>query len=365
MLDESFLEEHIKKAIIKGAKKEDVINSLVAAGWPKKLIDEYVKKHFKELEILPLIRVSNVSRAFENKIIIADTSFEVISGEIFGIIGLSGAGKTTLLNLMVGFLEPDKGDVQYLTLKKNMVSIKDNPELIKQLVGFSTQTPSFYPRLTTKENLMHFGSLYGLSGMPLLRRVNSLLSQFSLSDAKDIQAKNLSGGMQKRLDITCALVHKPPILFLDEPTADLDPTLRRQFWNLIKQINDKGTTVVLASHFLTEIELLCSRIAVLHNKKITRVGKTEELKQLYSKNFEIFLQTASKAYQDVIQFLKNQSKLIIHKIKKEGDDLKISTPMPEPVLAVLTEYLRKNGQAVNLLHAARPSIGEVFEELTK
>ncbi len=364
MLDESFLEEHIKKAIIKGAKKEDVVKSLTLSGWPKKLIDDYIKKHFKERSFQPLISVNNISKVFEDRKVIDNTSFDIVSGEIFGIIGLSGAGKTTLLNLLVGFLDPDSGEIKYLTQKNKMISVKENPEIIKELVGFSTQTPSFYPRLTAKENLLHFGSLYGLSGMPLLRRVNSLLFQFKLKDAQNIRGSDLSGGMQKRLDIACALIHKPAILFLDEPTADLDPKLRRELWNLIKEVNDRGTTVVLASHFLAEIELLCSRIAVLHNKKISRIGKTDELKLLYSKNFEIFLQTASKSYQDIIRFLKNNPKLIIKSIKREDDDLKISTPMPEPILVALTEFLQKSGQSVKLLHVSRPSIGEVFEELT-
>ena len=365
MLDESFLEEHIKTAIIKGARKEDVRSSLMLAGWPRNLVDEYLKKTFKELPIQPLIRINDISKSFDNKIVISDTSFEVMPGEIFGIIGLSGVGKTTLLNLIVGFLQPDKGDIYYLTKSKKMVSIKDNPEVVKELVDFSTQTPSFYPKLTARENLLHFGSLYGLSGMQLLKRVNSLLSEFNLKDAKNIKGRDLSGGMQKRLDIACALIHKPPILFLDEPTADLDPKLRKQFWNLIKQINAKGTTIVLASHFLTEIELLCSRIAVLHNKRIARIGRTEELKLLYSKNFEIFLQTSSAAYNDLIQYLKQNPKFIISKIKKEGDELRLSTPMPEPVLSALTDYLEKRGQSIKLLHVSRPSIGEVFEELTK
>ena len=365
MLDESFLEEHIKTAIIKGARKEDVRNTLRLAGWPKDLIDEYLKKTFKELPIQPLISINGISKSFDNKTIISDTSFEVMPGEIFGIIGLSGAGKTTLLNLIVGFLQPDKGYISYLTKSKKTVSIEEFPDVVKELVGFSTQTPSFYPKLTARENLLHFGSLYGLSGMKLLKRVNELLFQFNLSDAKNIRGKDLSGGMQKRLDIACALVHKPPILFLDEPTADLDPKLRKQFWNLIKQINARGTTIVLASHFLTEIELLCSRIAVLHNKRITRIGRTEELKLLYSKNFEIYLQTTSAAYDDLVQFLKRNPNFIISEIKKEGDELKICTPMPEPVLLALTGYLEKNGQSIKLLHVSRPSIGEVFEELTK
>jgi len=365
MLDESFLEEHIKTAIIKGARKEDVKGTLLLAGWPKDLVEDYLKKTFKELPVQPLIRVSAISKSFDNKIIISDTSFEIMPGEIFGIIGLSGAGKTTLLNLIVGFLQPDKGIVSYLTKLKKMVSIEENLDVVKELVGFSTQTPSFYPKLTARENLLHFGSLYGLSGMKLFKRVNELLSQFGLADAKNVRGKDLSGGMQKRLDLACALVHKPPILFLDEPTADLDPKLRKQFWNLIKQINAKGTTIVLASHFLTEIELLCTRIAVLHNKRIARVGRTEELKLLYSKNFEIFLQTRSASYADLIQFLKSNRNFIVSEIKKEGDELKIATPTPEPALAALTDYLEKKGQSIQLLHVSRPSIGEVFEELTK
>ncbi|HDD70864.1 MAG TPA: ABC transporter ATP-binding protein [Candidatus Woesearchaeota archaeon] len=311
------------------------------------------------------MRVSNISKSFDGKSVILNTSFNVIPGEIFGIIGLSGAGKTTLLNLMVGFLELDSGDISYLSRDGKLASIRENPDIVKDIAGFSTQHPSFYPKLTAGENLFHFGSLYGLSGIKLIKRVNSLLSKFGLKDAKNVKASDLSGGMQKRLDIACALVHDPPILFLDEPTADLDPSLRKQFWNLIKQINAKGTTIVLASHFLAEIELLCSRIAVLHNKRIARIGRAEELKQIYSRNFEVFLQTASAVYDDLIRFLKKDERFILDGIEKVGDELKIITPTPEPLLFSLAEFLNKNGQTIDVLHVSRPSIGEVFEELTK
>jgi len=325
---------------------------------------EYIERNFKSVEKGAVISVHNLGKAFDGSHILENVEFDVRSGEIFGIIGMSGAGKTTLLNLLVGFLKPDRGDVLFVLPDGSSSSVFQNVDAVKRLVGFSTQTPSFYSRLTVRENLEHFASLYGLHEPDRTRRCNALMDLVGLKDAREVIASHLSGGMQKRLDIACAIIHDPAILILDEPTADLDPVLRKQFWELIRKINDKGTTIILASHFLAEIELLCSRIAILQNKRIVEIGTADELRNIYSKNYEIYLQTAAGKYGRLVKELE-QKKRFFAKVYESDNELIVETPRPERILPAISDYFEKQRDQMISLHVSRPSLGKVFEAVVK
>jgi len=236
--------------------------------------------------------------------------------------------------------------------------------LIKKLIGFSTQNPSFYPRLTIRENLDHFANLYGIKEPNRTRRGNELISLVGLVDARDTIAANLSGGMQKRLDIACALLHDPTILILDEPTADLDPILRKQMWNLIRQINSRGTTIILASHFLTEIELLCTRIALLHSQHIVEIGTADHLRELYSKIYKVHFRTHKESYSGIMKELARHKSSFV-KAYEETGGLVIDTRSPEKLLPIITNYVRSHRVKVANLNIARPTLGEIFEAFVK
>jgi len=357
------LAEHIQLIAQQGLSRNQIRELLLKAGWPEAQVNSYLEKAFKKLEKGVIIRVHGLAKRFDQNTVLENVDFDVTNGEIFGLIGISGAGKTTLLNLLVGFLNPDQGEVLLALPDGSTQSVFKHPELIKQHIGFSTQTPSFYGKLTAWENLQHFGRLYGLTEPDLTRRCNALIELVGLKEAKYAISSHLSGGMQKRLDIACALLNDPEILVLDEPTADLDPILRRQFWDLIKQINVKGTTIILASHFLAEIELLCSRIAILQNKRIVELGTAEELRNIYSKNYEIYFQTTSKNYEPILREL-NKRRRYFSKVTQESGELVIQTPMPEKILPVISEYLERK-RDIQSLHVARPSLGKVFEAVVK
>ncbi len=357
------LAEHIRITAEKGLSRNEIKQLLLKAGWSEAQVNSYIERTFKTLEKGTVLRAQGVAKSFEQNKILEGIEFDVKNGEIFGIIGVSGAGKTTLLNILVGFLKPDQGDVLIAMPDGTTQSIFKNPELIKKNVGFSTQTPSFYNKLTVRENLEHFATLYHIAEPDLTRRCNALIELVGLKDARDTIAAHLSGGMQKRLDIACALLNDPMILVLDEPTADLDPILRKRFWELIKQINAKGTTILLASHFLAEIELLCSRIAILQNKKFIEIGTTQELRDIYSRNFEIFFETATQKYGKLLKELQNKRKYF-SKITEEAGELVIQTPVPEQVLPIIASYVEKQ-KDIQSLHVARPTLGRVFEAIIK
>lgn len=357
-MDET-LAEHIRLSAERGATRDEIKERLLEAGWPASHVKPYIEKTFKQLEKGVLLRVHGAGKTFGEHTVLQDVNFDVNAGEIFGIIGVSGAGKTTLLNLLVGFLRPSQGDVLLATDDTTIYSVAAKPNLVKRKVGFSTQTPSFYSKLTVRENLEHFARLYGMAETDVRRRCSALMGLVGLANAQHVEASYLSGGMQKRLDIACALLHDPDILILDEPTADLDPLLRKQLWSLIKQINAKGTTIILASHFLAEIELLCDRIAILQNKKIIEVGTTQELRDIYSRKYEIFLNTISHDYDKLAKTLKQRSAVVT----VEDDELVVQTPDPVRTLTTIASNLEKD--ELQSLHVARPTLGRVFESLVK
>ena len=356
--------EHIRLRAEKGATREETQKLLLKAGWPEKLVNEYLDKTYKQLEQNIILRVRGVSKSFGSNEVIREIDLDIKTGEIFGLIGTSGAGKTTLLNIAVGFLRPDQGDVLLSLPDGTIQSVQKNPYSIKKQIGFSTQTPSFYNRLTARENLEHFAKLYGLMEPELTRRCNSVIDLVGLKEGKDIQAINLSGGMQKRLDIACALLNDPRILILDEPTADLDPILRKQLWELIRQINSKGTTVILASHFLAEIELLCTRIAIIQNKKIAVLGTAEELRNIYSKNYEITYESVTQIYDRILSELEKRKRYFKTASKRTGE-LVIEAPEPGYILPVIAAYVEQHRGDIQTLHIARPTLGRVFEAVVK
>ena len=246
-----------------------------------------------------LIQFKGVTKKFGNNTVLDSIDLTIPEGKITGIIGASGEGKSTILKMMTSFYKPTKGEIYYL--RKNILKeIKD----IEKYFGLAIEDGSFYEKLSVKENLFHFGRLYGIKRKILKKRANEIISLIGLNKAENTLAQNLSLGMKKRLDIGCSLIHNPTILILDEPTADLDPLLRKQMMNLIKKINSHGTTVILTTQLLGEAELMCDRIIILYNEKVIEEDTPAKIKKKYnSSNLnevfnKIFSKKDRKTYQE-------------------------------------------------------------------
>ena len=176
---------------------------------------------------MELIQLKEVSKAFGRNEVLQNVNISIEEGDILGVIGRSGSGKSTLLNLITGYIQPSQGEMLYFSkVTHNAQDLNRNLHKIKKFIGFAPQRNSFYPKLTVKENLLYFGTLYGVEHQILVGNIKNLLQFLSIWDDRNKLAEELSGGMQKRLDIACSLAHKPKLLVLDEPTADLDPLLQ-------------------------------------------------------------------------------------------------------------------------------------------
>jgi ABC-2 type transport system ATP-binding protein len=186
-------------------------------------------------------------------------SFTVAPGEFFGLLGPNGAGKTTTLEMVEGLRKPQAGSVRI----DDHVPSKREPALQRR-IGVQLQASSFFERLTAREQLDTFGALYGVAA----GRTDEMLEQVGLVDKADDRTEDLSGGQKQRLSIACALIHDPDVVFLDEPTAALDPQARRNLWDLLSGLNDSGRTVVLTTHYMDEAEVLCDRVAIMDAGRI-------------------------------------------------------------------------------------------------
>ncbi len=215
-----------------------------------------------------IIKLQRVTKTYHNKPVLKDVDFLIKEGEILGIVGGNGAGKTTLLNTLVGF-SSFKGDILFRPGDEQFIPLSDKSQHINGLFGFASQDPSFYPNLSVKENLAYFAVLFNMPDEIIHENISIVLELIGMSAEKDTISRKLSYGMQKRLDIGCALMHNPAVLILDEPTAHLDTDSANQIWNLIKEINKSGTTVVITSHFLHELSKVCDRIASINNQKLS------------------------------------------------------------------------------------------------
>jgi ABC-2 type transport system ATP-binding protein len=315
------------------------------------------------------VQVRNLTKEYGRKLVLNDVSFDVQQGEIFGIIGMSGSGKTTLLNHLIGFIEADEGEVKYHSSRvfkekthKELRGLRRNLQDVKRMFGFAPQAPSFYPRLTVKENLLHFGALHKVDSKIIHKNMEHLLALTQLEEHQNKLGEHLSGGQQRRLSIMCGLIHKPEVLILDEPTADLDPVLRDETWRLIRAINKLGTTVIVASHLLEELEKACDRVAIIDEGRLIQYGSIQAIEDKYSHHtIEIRIDTTP----EYIKILQDRvHKRNVQKMKREEGRIRIYTKNPRDTLYEIARMIRSGKVRVHSLEVHRPHLREVFSEIT-
>lgn len=248
-----------------------------------------------------MVIANNLVKTYGGKRVVDGISFEVKAGEVFGILGPNGAGKTTTLEMLEALRPIDGGSATI-----DGVDVATRPYEVRKVIGVQPQSPSFQDKTKLSELLTLFASAYGMKV-----DVNKHLSDVQLQDKASSYAEQLSGGQRQRFSIAAALVHEPRVFFLDEPTTGLDPQARRNLWELVKQIKERGVTVVITTHYMDEAELLCDRIAVMDNGKIIALDTPKNLvKALLKKGFkkqqhveqanleDVFIDLTGKALRD-------------------------------------------------------------------
>jgi len=222
------------------------------------------------------IEVRQLTRRFGAFVAVNDLSFEVRQGEIFGFLGSNGAGKSTTIRMLCGLLRPSSGSARV-----GGIDVGSQPEAVKQRIGYMSQRFSLYEKLTVDQNITFFGGIYGLDRQRLAARRAAVLEMAGLRGRESMLTGALSGGWRQRLGLGCAILHQPPIVFLDEPTGGVDPLSRRRFWRLINDLASGGTTVLVTTHYLDEAEN-CHRVAIIHAGRLAALGTVPELKQVFA-----------------------------------------------------------------------------------
>ena len=307
-----------------------------------------------------MIIVEQLVKKFNSLIAVNRVSFEVAEGEIFGFLGPNGAGKTTTIKILTTLLKPTSGRAVvagYDVLKE--------PGKVRNVIGYVAQDISVDDKGKGRENLMLQGRLHRMDSKLLRQRVDELLELVDLTSDANRLAETYSGGMRKRLDLIAGLVHRPKVLFLDEPTLGLDPQTRARVWSYLRGLNQKeGITIFMTTHYMEEADELCHRVAIIDHGEIKTLGSPEELKDEISSDCinigfsEERLLGEGALVETASQALQGQS--YIQRIETLADSVAVYVDRGEEIMPQIMDLLRNNGIPVKTMTLSRPSLQDVF-----
>ena len=301
------------------------------------------------------ITVRDLTRKFGAFTAVDRVSFDVEQGEIFGFLGANGAGKSTTIRMLCGLLKPTSG-----TASVGGIDVSANPEGVKQRIGYMSQKFSLYEALTVDQNIRFFGALYGLNDERIAARRKFVIDMAGLAGREHTLARDLAGGWRQRLALGCAILHEPPIVFLDEPTGGVDPVSRRQFWRLIEDLSRSGVTILVTTHYLDEAEH-CHRIAIINAGKLAAIGTSHELKQIFADRPIVEIHSGRPV--DVMKALDQMQEIqkttifgtAVHAVLKPG---RID-------VAALAERLQARGLDIRAIDRVMPSLEDVFLDVVE
>ncbi len=319
---------------------------------------EYVLCHNQFSMSSPIIRVKNVTKRFGAVIALDALSLEIQQGAIHGLLGPNGAGKTTLVRLLATLTRPDSG-----TLEVAGHDVVHHPKEVRSVIGLAGQHAAVDGFLTGRETLEMVGALYHMPKHDIKNRVNELLERLSLSDSADRLAKTYSGGMKRRLDVAAALVFRPKVIFLDEPTTGLDPRTRAELWEVIRDLARDGSTILLTTQYLEEADALATIITVIDKGRIAVHGTPSELKRSLGQDIvEVHI---SKA-------LREKAHMVLGSLEPKNltyDDtigvFRLPAREKSKTLLLVAETLQKAGIEPEEISLHRPSLDDVFLAVTE
>lgn len=303
-----------------------------------------------------IIEVKGLVKKYKDYTAVDGVDLSINEGEIFGLLGPNGAGKSTTMNTLLGLLKVNDGSVKMFGK-----DFSKHAREIKRSVGYVPQDFAFFETLSAVDNVTYWGKLYGLRGEELYKSVQEALEFTGLWDRRKGKAKTFSGGMKRRLNIACAIVHKPRILFMDEPTVGVDPQSRNNILESIKIMNQNGSTIIYTTHYMEEIEAICERVAIMDFGKVIALGSIEELINSISTGNRLSLELVSNTDVAISVIEKTEGVTVCNNV--EGI-LDIKLEKEERFLAGLLENLIRNDFKIKSMTMEKPNLETVFLQLT-
>jgi ABC-2 type transport system ATP-binding protein len=296
-----------------------------------------------------VIRVDELTRRFGEFTAVDQVSFQVEAGEIFGYLGANGAGKSTTIRMLCGLLRPTSGSASVAGY-----DVVHQPERVKRSIGYMSQKFSLYLDLRVEENLEFFGGAFGLWGRALRSRSQELLERVDLVAQRNVMTGSMPGGWRQRLALACALLHKPRILFLDEPTAGVDPASRRNFWKMIRELAASGTTILVTTHYMDEAEY-CDRVGLMVDGRLPALDTPESLKRTHLAGHLVRIKDTSRAAAEALGSVPG-----VLSVQSFGAGFHVQVADDGPSAEALVGRLQAAGQASAWAEPVEPTLEDVF-----
>ena len=306
----------------------------------------------------PILEVQNLVKKYGDFTAVKGISFDIKEGEIFSLLGPNGAGKTTTISMLSTLYTPTSGDA---TIGGH--SITRDPMAVKQMIGVVPQEIALYEDLTARENLVFWGQMYGLTGKPLNNRVDEVLEQIGLTDKAKNRVKTYSGGMKRRVNIGVGLLHKPRLLFMDEPTVGIDPQSRRAILDTVKDLNKQGMTVLYTTHYMEEAQELSDRVGIIDHGDLIALGTQAELTKQVGQAETLILHIGEN--EDPEALAKAISNVEgVQKADVTNNEVSVITPDAKDVLASVVSKANERGIKIRSIDIREPNLEAVFLHLT-
>jgi len=307
---------------------------------------------------MSLVAFKQVVKKYDTAITVNHLTLDIEEGEIFGLLGPNGAGKSTSIHMLSGLLAPDRGEITV-----DGYSIVKQPLEVKKRIGLVPQELAIYDALSARENMTFFAKLYGLRGKLLRERVDEALQFVGLYDRANDKPKTFSGGMKRRLNIACAIMHRPKLIIMDEPTVGIDPQSRNHILESVRELNRLGSTVIYVSHYMEEVEAICSKVGIMDKGQLLAVGTKEQLIKQSGQEERLLFEIAQSGEPSIAEMSAHPGVIRLD-ASEDGHTLEATVKQSNTILQDLLFILQKHELPLRKLTRVEPNLESLFLQMT-